>query len=483
MSQQPVIWLNNWEYNKHRLVKLIFKTDNNLVEKLKQFSWIKYSHQYRCFYFIKNDENIKRFKEEMAEVVFLNYKYFNETSERGNNGKTTKTANHEAISFVNKPASCSKPKVRLLPVKIKEAEWIKLHFDYNKELNIKIRENSLATWSGEQHGWIMPNDKLQISRLIEIIGNNVKIVINRDLHIEDIRIKKWLFEQAYRKIKGFRPCPLEYLETLGLKNYSNRTIETYHFHFLRFINTYRSISIEDVNNFTNEHINSYHLLLKSRKGISSSGLNQSVNAIKFYYREILHRDIDAEPVIRPHREDMLPNVLGEDNVRLIIRSIKNIKHKLIISLIYGTGMRISEIINLRISDIMYDRGMILIKGAKGKKDRYTILPGNINKLMEEYNEKYRPKTYLVEGKYGGRYSESSIRKILGKAIEQTGIIQKATVHTLRHSFATHLLERGTDLRFIQELLGHNSSKTTEIYTHVSKKDIGKIKSPLDNIHL
>ena len=184
---------------------------------------------------------------------------------------------------------------------------------------------------------------------------------------------------------------------------------------------------------------------------------------------------------RPRREKMLPVVLSEEEVRTIIDKAKNIKHKCILMLIYSGGLRLSEVTNLKIGDVDSKRMQIMIKNAKGKKDRYTILSKKALECLREYYKLFKPKIWLFEGAGGGQYSERSVQLIFKGLLNQTDIAKYATVHTLRHSFATHLLENGTDLRYIQELLGHSSPKTTQVYTHVSTKAIKDIISPLDRI--
>lgn len=176
----------------------------------------------------------------------------------------------------------------------------------------------------------------------------------------------------------------------------------------------------------------------------------------------------------------MPKVLSKNEVKKILDSCSNIKHYCILLLIYSAGLRRSELINLKVSDINSERMIINIIGAKGKKDRISLLSENTLKLLRKYYKKYKPVNYLFEGMNGGKYSPTSVAKILKKATLKAGLQKNVTPHMLRHSFATHLLEQGTDLRYIQELLGHNSSKTTEIYTHVSKKAIAKIKNPVDD---
>jgi len=236
---------------------------------------------------------------------------------------------------------------------------------------------------------------------------------------------------------------------------------------------------EKLENVTTKQINSYILDLIKSKNISTSQQNQRINAVKFYFEKVLGREKQYYELHRPRKENKLPKVLSKNEVKSILDSTGNIKHKCILMLIYSAGLRRSELLNLKPADIDSERMLIHILGAKGKKDRITLLSENILKLLRQYYKEYHPKKYLFEGQSGGKYSPTSVANILKKASFKAGIRKNVTPHMLRHSFATHLLEQGTDLRYIQELLGHESSKTTEIYTHVSKKAIDKIKNPID----
>jgi site-specific recombinase XerD len=192
--------------------------------------------------------------------------------------------------------------------------------------------------------------------------------------------------------------------------------------------------------------------------------------------------MEVSDLPRPKRERRLPEVLSEEEVRRIFDSVENLKHKTILMLTYSAGLRVGEVVRLRLSDLDEERKLIHLHKAKGAKDRYTVLSPAFLSILAEYLQEYRPKEFLFEGHDRRRhYSERSVQHIFERAVAKAGIAKKVSVHTLRHSFATHLLEAGTDLRYIQELLGHSSSKTTEIYTHVSKRSIEKIVSPLDRV--
>ena len=218
-------------------------------------------------------------------------------------------------------------------------------------------------------------------------------------------------------------------------------------------------------------------ILKNK--FSSSYQNQIVNAIKLFFKIVKESSIEIDKIHRPKREKTLPNVLSKEEVLKIIDASENLKHKTLLALIYSAGLRISEALNMKLKDIDSTRMLIHVKNAKGKKDRYTLLSEKVLLLLREYYLVYKPKEYLFEGQFGGMYSSRSAQVILKQSAEKAGIRKPITLHTLRDSFATHLLESGTDLRYIQDLLGHSSPKTTMIYTHVTNDSLKKIKNPFD----
>lgn len=204
--------------------------------------------------------------------------------------------------------------------------------------------------------------------------------------------------------------------------------------------------------------------------------------MKLFFGCIHNKHIDSVTIERPRREHKLPNVLSKREVAKLLQFTKNQKHRTMLSLIYGCGLRRGELINLRPGDIESQRGLMVIRQAKGRRDRVVPISENTITMLRDYYRNYRPKNWLFEGQYGGeKYSERSLQMVLKHALRRAGIKKPATLHWLRHSYATHLLEAGTDLRYIQELLGHKSSKTTEIYTHVGNHSIRSIKSPLDTL--
>jgi site-specific recombinase XerD len=262
---------------------------------------------------------------------------------------------------------------------------------------------------------------------------------------------------------------------LVIKRYSKSTIRTYISLLSRFFRFYKDLDISTINK---DDIQFYLLhLIDSR--YSESMQNQAINAIKFYYEQILGQPKTSYSAERPKRKKRIPTVLSSSEVRTILEQVHNIKHKCIMMILYSSGLRVSEALNLKINDIDSDRMLIHIQGSKGRKDRMVILSEVALKMLRRYYILYKPKIWLFVGANGGQYSTTSCRAILKRAAASARIKKHVTLHTLRHSYATHLLETGTDIRYIQVLLGHNSSKTTEIYTHVSQARLQNIKSPLD----
>ena len=222
------------------------------------------------------------------------------------------------------------------------------------------------------------------------------------------------------------------------------------------------------------------IYLIEEKKWQASTINQVFNALRFLYVELYKTKFVIESIPRPKREKKLPDVLSQNEILKIFSRVENLKHKTILMLIYSSGLRVGESVRLKISDIDGERRMIHLRSAKGKKDRYTTLSAAVLEMLRKYYKQYKPKDFLFEGQGERKHlAERSVQAVFKRAVKVAGINKPITVHGLRHSFATHLLESGVDLRYIQELLGHSSSKTTEVYTHVSKKSLSNIINPLD----
>lgn len=272
--------------------------------------------------------------------------------------------------------------------------------------------------------------------------------------------------------------PESYSGMLKRRRYSENTIKVYESYFEEFINYFEDVAIEDLNEL---HVRKFQDYLVNERRVATSTQNQAINAIKFYYEKVLGLEKKTYYIERPRKAKPLPKVLSEQQIIKLINSTGNKKHKCIVTILYSSGLRMGELIHLRIQDIMFEKSLIFVRAGKGKKDRTTLLADYAKPMLTEYIYEYKPNYWLFEGPGRKQYSSTSVNAILRSSAKKAGITERVTSHMLRHSFATHLLEQGVDLRYIQTLLGHYSSKTTEIYTHVSKRSLAKIKSPLDRI--
>lgn len=292
-----------------------------------------------------------------------------------------------------------------------------------------------------------------------------------------------------RKVQQLKEYPLSaenllafqaYQNMLKLKGYSPRTFVTYTNEFERLL---RLLGVVPVSSLTKAHIQSYLLYLMEKKGLSETMIHSTVNAIKFYFEKVENRGREFYDLPRPKRPGKLPVVLAEEEIVSLIMKTPNLKHRALIMTSYSAGLRVSELVGLRVDDIDSKRMMILVRQGKGKKDRMVPLSSKLLETLRDYFRKYRPKEYLFEGTCPQKpYSTRSAQIILKEAKFRAGIRKGGSIHSLRHSFATHLLESGTDIRYIQSFLGHNNLKTTMRYTHVSQFKIETIKSPLDKLN-
>jgi integrase/recombinase XerD len=383
---------------------------------------------------------------------------------------------HEAIDN-NVQASVSKPKFEKNEVLIFKTttKRLKLIFGYVPELAKHLKSIPYHTWDVKNKWWTTPYSE----QFLEEIKKKITALNMFFVYEEEINSNDRVARLTPYDIPNYRHCPEEYNLKLVELRYSPKTIKTYVGLFQEFINYY---STQDIKSIDEPSIIKFLRYLVIERKVSITYQNQSINAIKFYYERVLGGQRKFYFIDRPRKEKTLPSVLNTKEVVELLKQTENIKHKAILMTIYSAGLRISEAINLKIKDIDSVRMQIRVEQGKGKVDRYTLLSQKTLLILREYVKHYRPKIWLFEGlKKGEQYSTRSIQQIFQSAVSKTGIIKDVSVHTLRHSFATHLLENGTDLRYIQSLLGHANSKTTEIYTHITTKGFDQIKSPMDDL--
>ena len=264
-----------------------------------------------------------------------------------------------------------------------------------------------------------------------------------------------------------------------IRNYSPKTITVYT-SCVRSAETYfRPTLLKDIGS---EDIRDYLLHQIEQKKLSAGTISQIINSLRFLFIELYKRPFAIGTIERPKRDKKLPVVLSLEEVKVILEGLGNLKHRMMLMIVYSAGLRVGEMVKLKPADIDGERKLIHVRGGKGKKDRYTILSEVVLDVLRDYWKAYKPKTWLFEGQMPGQpYSIRSAERVFELAAKKAGIWKDVSIHSLRHSFATHLLEQGTDIRFIQELLGHSSVRTTEIYTHVSRKQIATLRSPIDQI--
>ena len=347
------------------------------------------------------------------------------------------------------------------------ARRIKVFIPYHLiEIREQIKRINGSFWHPEQKLWSLVNTQENF--------NLLTFICNDDFKIKPIDTPK---KVAYNPLNENALEALDALEkALIIKRYSQSTLRNYKNIFSVFLSKFMERNLQQV---TKEEIEGFVYELIKTHNISESYQNQLINAIKSYYELVLGYPREYYDIKRPKKTLSIPNVLSEKEVFKILESPSNLKHKAILWTIYSAGLRISEVINLRIIDIHSEEGFIFIKDSKGKKDRKTILSPHLLDLLRVYYKKYKPSYWLFEGQTGGQYSVTSIRSIFRRAVTETQSNPWSTVHTLRHSFATHCIEHNVNLRHIQSMLGHNSPKTTEIYTKTIEINNKKITSPLD----
>ncbi|HJN05666.1 MAG TPA: tyrosine-type recombinase/integrase [Bacteroidales bacterium] len=350
---------------------------------------------------------------------------------------------------------------------------ILVKFKYDKELINCVKRIEGASWSQSRKSWYITKDEFDLPVIIDVFRDMADVDYSAlTANSKATRIPQPVKKIAKRKVK----LPKAYYDMLDQKRYSDSTKATYTNYFEDYIRYFDGRVLEEI---PTEEINGYILELIRNKKISASLQNQHINAIKFYYEKVLGGEKFCLKIDRPRKSKSLPDILTISEIKIMLDVTINIKHKCIISLLYSAGLRRNELINMEIVDILSEQMLIKVRNSKGNKDRYVGLSKHLLQLLRKYVSEYKPKKHLFEGQKGGKYSAGSVIKVVKRSAISAGIIRRVTPHMLRHSFATHHLESGTDLRYIQEFLGHSSTKTTEVYTHVAKTDFSRFKNPLD----
>ncbi len=375
--------------------------------------------------------------------------------------------------------------VILSPLVHRQMNCIKIKFDLDNELQIAVKSLGNCRWSQTHKAWYVENKNNILSDVFvcfkgkalvnyEALANHKPIPLKVEPKPANKNkvILHELNESQAQKIAVFK-------KWLVSRRYAGSTILTYIDALKIFIRYYGQTPIEELDNQSLIDFNNNYIMANK---FSASFQNQIVNAIKLFFSTVENKKMQPELIHRPKRAKHLPNVLSKQEVKQILGALSNVKHKAMLGLIYSCGLRRSELLNLKLNNIDSKRNLLIIKQSKGRRDRLVPLSEKTLELLRSYYDAYKPKEWLFEGQdKTNKYDESSLASVLKQALEKCRISKPVTLHWLRHSYATHLLENGTDLRYIQEILGHSRSTTTEIYTHVSNLSIQKVISPFDNL--
>jgi site-specific recombinase XerD len=472
-SAQSIESLNNMKVSKPENIPKVEITIDNGLLIIKPFSYSKdlidiFKSLKGCYYRPKLKAWVINFTKKNVEILQQLLKYWDDVSY----ARLMEMAENSSCTALLETSDTQKNmiQVRIFPFKAEIIDFLK---------SIPYRK-----YNKERKTWLIPNDneiKIRMVTFFQAKGYQVKDKTPQNTikvkHIGYSNKQRWLVKSepaAYASIL------YAFTDHMIQRRYSWNTIENY----THCLSTYLKKLYTNVDDpFTKEKIENYCIQLSKQK-VSESTLNMNINAFKYYCTNIIGWSSFEINFVRPKKSHALPSVLSIGEVKRLFEQLQNIKHRCMLYLAYGCGLRVSEITGLKIADIDSERMQIHIKGAKGKKDRMVTLPDSALLLLREYYRTYHPKTWLFESTVKGEpYSTTSLQAIFRRAKARAKINKKASFHTLRHSFATHLLESGTDIRLIQALLGHSNLKTTMIYTHISNSTLSKVRSPLDNLGL
>lgn len=398
--------------------------------------------------------------------------------------------------------------VELRPLYHRGKETIAICTPYQQELNGVIRQLTGVKWSQTHKVWYMPWGRASFDQIVAALASLASI---------DTRVLKAYLEKRSevkqtlvppqvgsnhppakrpafaRQLPAGNPgwnlsqenlaALTRFVEELKLRAYSPSTIRIYRSEFLQLLQLLRERSVQEL---TPDDLRRYMGFILGKQGVSEQTAHSRLNALKFYFEQVLKREKFFWEIPRPRKPEQLPRVLSQGEVAALLNSVQNKKHKAMLMLAYSGGLRVSEVVSLRTRDVDPERMCIFLQRAKGKKDRLVPLSPVLLVMLRDYARAYRPdrQGFLFEGQQkGAPYSARSLQEVLHAAKKKAGVLKPGSVHLLRHSFATHLIEKGTDITMIQKLPGHNSIHTTLRYLHTSNKDLLKIISPLDDLPL
>ncbi len=464
-------------------IAIYFSYDESLKELVKKIPGVQYSGTHKCFYTDYTEEKpeiIKRVLRDAAEII---------TEWQIEKSKPEETLVPQVITEKKPSDEKSPPSVKqrsgAVEMRINESTGylvIRLPIPYSAEWVDELRSYRGSRYDKMRREWSLPWSKLTSDSLADYFGRAgvdldiKKEVINEELKLERKRVGDEIRDRPLnaRALNGLERLAMH----LDENRYSTRTRESY-LSMMEFF--FRYFSDKDPDEITEKEMSGFIYDVIIKPGYSPAYQNQMISAIKVYYSITGEEDLRFDMPGRPRRRRALPKTFSKEEVVRILNSPGNIKHKLLLWLIYSCGLRRSEVTNIKLKDIDRNRSLIHIREGKGMVDRIVPVPDKVWHKIDEYLAGYTPREYLFEGQTGGRYSSESVYRVFKMALAKAGIRKEVGVHSLRHSYATHLHENGLDIKYIQELLGHKSTRTTEIYTHVSRRNLIAVRSPIEDL--
>jgi integrase/recombinase XerD len=498
-------------------IALIFPFDRELITLVKELPEARWSKTLNCWHLPDNQETLEKIVMTLGdnstldvsaisklsmdfsnnEVEVISNELLQETVKSDQHSTRSLSFDEEAAGKGFKLSSSSKgirtevvaSKTGYGPVEftIDESDGrliIRFTGRYDKEWIKELKSYGRAWFDQVRLEWLLGWSKMKVDSLSDYFSSKGVEVIVKKAYVP-LPVKEQRQDQGTqirdRELTVGTMTGIEIVRRyLNEKRYSKNTVETYISLLELFFKYFYDkapvdINEEDISDFFHDFI-VYHKY-------SASYHNQLISAIKMYYKLNESSGIDTSSLGRPRRGRALPKVFSKEEVKLILNASRNLKHRLVLWMIYSCGLRRSEVTNIRLTDLDRARGILNIREAKGMNDRIVPVSDKVWEKVDEYIASYHPEFWLFEGQTGGRYSSESVYRVFKQAVKSAGIRKDVGVHSLRHSYATHLHENGVDIRYIQELLGHKSTRTTEIYTHVSRRNLIGIRSPIDDLDL
>ncbi|MDB5118825.1 MAG: hypothetical protein JWN56_43 [Sphingobacteriales bacterium] len=451
-----------------------FRKNLPLFRWLMGLSYFKYDKAEKMLYTEAKEEIL-----DFIEIASMGKLLINKSNLHRNFVIQAQNAPVSGLARVEVPKYRFEIKVTVKSAVMENVSYYLLATDHVNKCKEILSSLEIVHFNRKLSVFLMPMLEVNILKLLNAVKGKVLVSLYQHVKLQSLFLQSCLWNQTY---DADVVVPPGYLKHLKAKNYSPNTIQNYYGSFFTYLYYCKTIAI-DAEDVSPEQVNDIVLKIASCNGHCTNTTHMMINAVLYFYKNVLNKPEYKNQVHRPQKEKALPKVIAKEEIEKILNSCTNLKHKTMLSLLYACGLRAGELINLKVSDVDSKRMVIVIVKGKGYKDRTVMLSEKLLEKLKEYYTLYKPRTYLFEGQYHDQYSVSSLRQVLAEACKKAGYKQKATLHWLRHSFATHLLEAGTDIRYIQQLLGHSSSKTTEIYTYVSTKHISKIKSPLNSLNI